>query len=157
MTGRATAGWLLVCATACGGAPTAPDRPSSTAVGPGTILDGRSEDGQTQRFRIESVAPDPQDRDGDVWLYGVSVLGPDARTRRPYCLPDVQGRSAAIPVQGSWNARGEPLPGADLITFACTSGAIAKCIRFGYKPWQTRGGTSLEPYHAACVRMVRAD
>jgi hypothetical protein len=157
MTGRATAGWLLTCATACGAAPGTPDRPSSTAVSPGAILDGRTEDGLPQRFRIESVDPDPQDRDGDVRMYGVSVLGPDARTWRPYCMPDMQGRSAAIPVQGSWNARGERQPGADLITFACTSGAIAKCIRFGYKPWQTRNGTSLEPYHAACVRMVRAD
>jgi hypothetical protein len=44
-----------------------------------------------------------------------------------------------------------------MITFACTSGAIGKCIRFGYKPWKTHQGTSLQPYHAACVRMVRAD
>lgn len=158
MTAAAAAGLLVAyCLTACGGALGPSDRTSATAVGPGTILDGRSEAGELQRFRIESVAPDPRDRDGDVSLYGVSVLDASGGTWRPYCTPDVEGRSAAIPVQGSWNDRGERQPGDDLITFACTSGAIAKCIRFGYKPWQLRDGTSLAPYHAACIRMVRAD
>ena len=39
----------------------------------------------------------------------------------------------------------------------CTSGAIGKCIRIGYKPWGDREGESLWDYHQACVRMLRAD
>lgn len=141
---------------ACGG-PAPAARPAADAVGPGTLLDGRTEDGEVQHFRIDAVAPDPRDRDGDVSLYSVSILGADARWR-PYCLPDADGRRAAIPVQGSWNAAGEPEPtGDELVTFACTSGAIGKCIRFGYKPWKRRGDVALSPYHAACIRMVRAD
>jgi hypothetical protein len=130
---------------------------AASAVGPGTLIEALSDDGEPQRFRIDSAVPDPRDRDGDVWLYGVSVLEPDATTWRPYCVPDPDGRSAAIPVRGSWSANGQPEPGADAVTFACTSGAIGKCIRFGYKPWKTERGISLQPYHAACMHMVRAD
>jgi hypothetical protein len=131
--------------------------PGAGAVGPGTLLDAYTEDGELQHFRIDSVTADPRDRDGDVRLYGVSVVNPATKAWQPYCIPDIQGLSAAIPVQGSWTADGEPQPGAGRITFACTSGAIGKCIRFGYKPWKTIDGVSLASYHAACIRMVRAD
>ena len=133
------------------------DPPAEAAAGPGILLDARSDNGEIQHFRIDSVDLDPRDREGDVRLYGVSVLRPGAQTWQRYCVPDMEGRSAAIPVQGSWSARGDFQPGTDMVTFACTSGAIGKCIRFGYKPWRTHHGTSLQPYHAACMRMVRAD
>ncbi len=41
--------------------------------------------------------------------------------------------------------------------FACTSGVIAKCIRWGYRPWKTVNGQPLADYHQACTRMARAD
>lgn len=154
--GRAALAACIAALAACGGALATADHPATDSVEPGTLLDARTEDGEIQHFRIDAVAPDPRDHDGDVFLYGVSILGTDARWR-PYCLPDPEGRRAAIPVQGSWSADGEPQPQSDLITFACTRGAIGKCIRFGYKPWKTIGDTSLQAYHAACVRMVRAD
>ena len=135
----------------------APAAAGADAVGPGSLLDAYAEDGELQHFRIDSVAADPRDRDGDVRLYGLSVINPATNAWQPYCIPDIQGLSAAIPIQGSWTADGEPEPGADRITFACTSGAIGKCVRFGYKPWKTVHGVSLRPYHAACIRMVRAD
>jgi hypothetical protein len=149
--------------TSCGlaalvscGAPAPPARPAADAVGPGTLLEGRTEGGEVQHFRIDAVAADPRDRDGDVSLYSVSILVGDAQWR-PYCLPDAEGRRAVIPVQGSWGADGVPQPASDLVTFACTSGAIGKCIRFGYKPWKQHRGVALSRYHAACIRMVRAD
>ena len=55
---------------------------------------------------------------------------------------------------GSWNAG---------YAYACTRGALAKCIRsWGYKPWsrlRTGDGrmVSLRPLHRACVRAARAD
>ena len=129
----------------------------STPVRPGAVIQARSDGAETLQFRIDSVMADPGDREGDVWLYGVSVQDTGSDAWRPYCLPDAEGRSAAIPVPGSWSMNGDPLPSSGLITLACTSGAIGKCIRFGYKPWKTRDGRSLQPYHAACIRMVRAD
>ena len=100
------------------------------------------------------MAPASEDPDGEVFLYGLSVEQEGAWTA--YCSPDIAGRSVAVPVAGSWAGDGRYTPG-DEITFACTSGAIGKCILFGYKPWKSVNGTSLAPYHAACVRMVRAD
>ena len=46
---------------------------------------------------------------------------------------------------------------SDEITFACTNGALAKCVRWGYKPWKTVNGVSLADYHQACVHMTPAD
>ena len=43
------------------------------------------------------------------------------------------------------------------VTVACTSGVLAKCVRWGYKPWKKVGEISLRDYHQACTRMARAD
>ncbi len=34
---------------------------------------------------------------------------------------------------------------------------LAKCVRWGYKPWKTLEAISLRDYHQACTRMARAD
>jgi hypothetical protein len=39
----------------------------------------------------------------------------------------------------------------------CASGAVGKCVRFGYKPWREFNEQSLWNYHQACVRMITAD
>ena len=41
--------------------------------------------------------------------------------------------------------------------FGCTSGVVAKCVRWGYRPWESVNGTALFDYHQACTRMARAD
>ena len=113
--------------------------------------------GRSLTFRIDSIEADPRDREGEVFLYGLSVREPGSPHFVDYCAPDAEGRSRAIPLQGSWTAAGAPSAASDKLTFACTSGAIGKCVRMGYKPWKTVAGQSLAPLHAACVRLVRAD
>jgi hypothetical protein len=64
------------------------------------------------------------------------------------CDPDATGRSRGFPMP---NDRG----GFDL---TCTSGAVGKCIHWGYRPWEERpGGPPLQALHQACVHMARAD
>jgi hypothetical protein len=64
------------------------------------------------------------------------------------CAPDSEGRSRGFPVP---DGRG----GFEL---TCTSGAIGKCIRWGYRLFDERpGGPPLRALHQACVRMTRAD
>ncbi|NUQ74227.1 MAG: hypothetical protein HUU21_11780 [Polyangiaceae bacterium] len=78
----------------------------------------------------------------------------------------------AIPFAGRWKyASGTPDGGdyindPNLFTFSCTTGTIAKCALRGYKPWKTieecNGQSncqtlSLQPFHQACTRMMRAD
>jgi ADYC domain len=151
-------------------APAACARPSSTAASTatrpapadrpaevGAVIDAYSEDGIAVRLRVDAIEPDPEDPDRELTLYGLSAQVPGSGAWTPYCLPDRHGRSRAIPVEGTWDARGNWSAGDGAITFACTNGAIGKCMRFGYRPWKEAGGRSLRDHHLACVRMVRAD
>jgi ADYC domain len=110
------------------------------------------------RFRIDQVLPDPE-APGRGALYDVSVYGPAEARWDKLCAADAEGRTTAIVVPGSWTADGRFLRAAARgFSFACTAGAEAKCVRFGYPPWATApDGGGMAPYHAACVRMVRAD
>ena len=113
----------------------------------GTVLTLRGEDGQRRRVKIESITPDPTDPSGDVLLYGFTSQDASGAWR-PICSPGPDGLQLAI-----------PQPGADgELVIWCTSGALGKCVRYGYHPWQRLpDGTSLAPYHRACVNMARAD
>ena len=110
------------------------------------------------RFRIDRVLSDPDDA-GRAALYDVSVSGPASARWDKLCAADAHDRTTAIVVPGSWSADGRFVHGAEgKFSFACTAGAQAKCVRFGYPPWASApDGSSMAPYHAACVRMVRAD
>jgi len=83
----------------------------------------------------------------DVWLFGMSARAALGGAWQPYCSPDPQGESLAM-----------PYPGEDgSLRLTCSSGAIGKCIRFGYRLWaHLPDGRPLAPFHAACVNMVRA-
>src|SRR5262249_20734677 len=75
------------------------------------------------------------------------------------CAPDHDGRQLGFPLAGRRTATGmfeRGPPGAfDLV---CTSGAIGKCVRLGYHPWETAPeGRSMREYLNACIRMMRAD
>ncbi len=119
------------------------------------MLDARDEQGITVTLRVDGVERDPKDPDGDVFLYQLS-LGDDGGSWKPYCLPDREGRTEAVPLEGWWDSSRNHVA-SDAITFACTNGALAKCARWGYKPWKTMAGVSLAEYHQACVHLVPAD
>ncbi|MBL9021196.1 MAG: hypothetical protein JNL21_03305 [Myxococcales bacterium] len=154
-------GWTLVAAFAVVGCRSAAEESSaataSNPLGIGDEIDAVDESGTTLRFRIDAFEPDTRDRDGEVTLYALSYRRSDDAEYQPYCAPDAEGRRLAIPVVGSWDTTGKYDDAPGRVTFACTNGAIAKCVRFGYKPWKSIGGRSLAQHHLACVRMVRAD
>ena len=52
---------------------------------------------------------------------------------------------------GTWDGTGAHRDGSD-VTYACPQGVLAKCVRWGYKPW-----TAGRDAHQACTRMARAD
>jgi len=121
----------------------------------GAVLVAQDETGAAVTLRVEGVTSDPRDPDGDVFLYQLSVRTPDSPWHT-YCLPDKEGRTLALPLQGSWNSSRNHVD-SDAITFACTNGVLAKCVRWGYKPWKTVNGVSLADYHQACVHVAPAD
>ncbi|MBU8539873.1 ADYC domain-containing protein [Falsiroseomonas tokyonensis] len=83
---------------------------------------------------------------GDVWLFQASARSAAAAEWQAFCDADPQGERLLMPYSG---------PDAAL-RLTCSSGAIGKCIRFGYRPWASLpDGRSLAPFHAACVHMMR--
>jgi hypothetical protein len=103
-------------------------------------------EGHEQRLRIDAAEPDRGGLAPDVWLFTMTQVGSNGG-RENYCLPDPQGHSLAIPYA---------TPDGGL-ALTCSSGAIGKCFRSGYRPWAMApdGRTSLAPYHAACVNLFR--
>ena len=95
----------------------------------------------------------------DVYLY-VAMISHDSQPT-PYnlCGPGGEG----MLVEGRWNDGGTWSDNG--ITFLCTSGVAAKCIRgWGYKPWKTMyseglafGAAAMRDFHSACVRAAMAD
>ncbi len=132
------------------------------ALGPrelvGATLAAADEAGRSLTVRVDAVTPDPRDPAGEVLLYQMMALGADGAWRE-LCDPDPAGERWAFPLAGRWTASGEHLPAAPgVFNVTCSSGAVGKCVRFGYKPWATGpDGTLLWAHHQACVRMMRAD
>ncbi|MBI4433188.1 hypothetical protein HY632_00290 [Candidatus Uhrbacteria bacterium] len=93
----------------------------------------------------------------DLVLYHFSEQDPITHTWSPVCAPDGEGSRLGFPWSDAWYS-GDDSTGAEKFQIACTSGAIGKCVRFGYAPWK-RGphGESLSEYHASCTRLLRAD
>ncbi|RWO96224.1 MAG: hypothetical protein EOQ98_22795 [Mesorhizobium sp.] len=116
-------------------------------------------DGQNRMpLRIDAVEIDPRNPDGGVMLYTMSTRDPASDTWRNICEPDIEGRRMGFPLAGTWTQDGRHLPSDTAFSITCTGGAQAKCVRFGYRPWETSSdGTSLWDHHQACTRMIRAD
>jgi hypothetical protein len=108
-------------------------------------------DGQVTLLHLKSIQPDP--RDPEILRHEYQT--PDGKGGwKSACEPNFYGETWGFPIV---LPKGHPgREGA--ITLTCSSGAVGKCVRLGYKPW-AKGphGEDLIPYHAACVRMVRAD
>jgi hypothetical protein len=159
-------------------------QPAASLVGALLLGDAEGMANQAVRLRIGSVEtaadPDPKtptNENADVRMYRVAAqLGagrdptderfrpnlPPTGTWTPLC-PD---GSLAVAVPGSWHYDGEAGGGKstsepNILTFACATAAIAKCVTMQYKPWKSvpdaRGPISVDTFHQACVRAVRAD
>jgi hypothetical protein len=121
-----------------------------------TEIVGFDDQGQQQKFQVRDSEVDPLDPEQKTYLYTVFYQDRQQNWQN-LCQPDAKGVAKAVVLQGSWDSRGNYHPNKKLVTFSCTNGALAKCMRFGYKPWKNIKGRSLQDYHSACVRMVRAD
>jgi hypothetical protein len=123
----------------------------------GAQLNAVDEQGRKLNFQIKDVELDPKDPEKETYLYTVFYVDSANSQSKNLCTPDAENVAKAIPLTGSWDETGAHTESSDIITFGCTSGVLAKCVRMGYKPWKTVKGTSLRDYHQACTRMARAD
>jgi hypothetical protein len=127
---------------------------STNDIKPGDIIDVMDDTGAKGSVRIEGMLPDPHD--ATMLLYQASIRGAGSETWEPYCKKDRDGRNAAFAIAGGWSVDGPN--GTDGVTLACTSGAIGKCMRLGYRPWDTLPSrASMSDLLTACTRMIRAD
>jgi hypothetical protein len=103
--------------------------------------------GARAEVTIASVEEDRQALGGVALLHHLTVTD-EAGSPVDLCMPDADGRSLGFPVPD----------GQGGFSLTCTSGAVGKCIRWGYRPWEERpGGPPLAALHQACVHMARAD
>jgi len=105
-------------------------------------------------FRIDGMGIDPDDPRHDLMLYTLSTRESEAGPWKNACTQDSQGFARGFLLEGRWSATGEHLKHPGEFEIACTSGAEAKCVRMGYRPWESQAMWDL---HQACTRMVRAD
>lgn len=125
-----------------------------------TVVEG----GRDLKLKIADVDLDRQDPEREIYLYTILYRNSVSEQWQNYCQPvrvasplgNRDNVAKAIPLSGSWDRTGKHHEN-DRITFACTNGVLAKCVRFGYKPWKIVQGRSLRDFHQACTRMVRAD
>ena len=103
----------------------------------------------------ENTAYDPT-HSGSTYLYSLDQYVADTGSWQAACGADADGRHVAIPLAATWNTHGDRVESSALFTFACTTGVIAKCYRWGYRPWLTGYG-DLAAMHWTCTRLARAD
>src|SRR5215470_1926335 len=123
----------------------------------GATLEGIDGSGNSFDIHIDDIEVDPGDPSGEILLYTLSFLDTTTGAWENICDVDADGVAAAIPLAGLWDDSGAWTASSDLITIGCTVGVIAKCTRWGYKPWKTVNGHPLQDYHQSCTRMARAD
>jgi hypothetical protein len=119
-----------------------------------------SDNGSPFWMVVRSAWQDPTFTDGSTWLYGIDVYDPYTKTSSPFCATDANGVAAAIPIAATFDGSGNRVESAKEFTFACTAGVLAKCYRWGYRPWLTDASGSSLPFsnlHWSCTRMARAD
>jgi len=111
-------------------------------------------------YRITNVIQDDAANDpthtGSTFLYTLEQNVDNTGNWQPACPIDADGRRVAIPLAATWDERGARIESSSLFTFGCTTGVIAKCYRWGYRPWVTGYG-DLAAMHWACTRLARAD
>jgi hypothetical protein len=111
-------------------------------------------------YRISNIVAEDAKYDptktGSTFLYTLEQNVDHRDSWQPACPADLDGRRVAIPLAATWSAHGDRIESSSLFTFGCTTGVIAKCYRWGYRPWLTGYG-DLPAVHWACTRLARAD
>jgi hypothetical protein len=124
-------------------------------------LDASPPASATLEFQIADVMPEDSKYDptgsGHTFLYTLQQRNPDNGTWQAACPEDPDGRQVAIPLAATWNEHGDRVESSTLFTFACTTGVIAKCYRWGYRPWLNGYNDSMVAMHQTCTRLARAD
>jgi hypothetical protein len=112
-------------------------------------------DGQWVRLDAVEQGKDPADK--PLWQHRLSVADANGNWRA-YCDQHSDGTDYALLVPGRANPDGTVAEDPHAFAISCTAGAQAKCLRFGYRPWEVNAkGNSQRATYNACIHMVRGD
>ena len=138
-------------------------------------LDGASSCNWSPQYFNGCQNPAGCRRNCDIWLYKIYLVDdPHVNGGQPY---GVCNSGTAIAVPGTYSANGTYSPptkyDSTRFTFSCSSGTIAKCTRWGFRPWgaakkscQTNCDAAspenttyypLVDLHQTCIRAAMAD
>ena len=123
---------------------------------------GTLADGTDLTLRVDAITQGTGTNQ-DIWSYRVSYQHTLDGQWYPICTNADGSPANAIPLENRWDHRqgvaggGNKIYDATAFTFACEGAALAKCVQFGYAPWRSVNGVSLDQHHQSCTRMVRAD
>lgn len=132
----------------------APSRSPQELVG--AILQGSSSSGQPMEVALCGAGP--SSGGSSLPWYRIEVWNAESASWESPCIATSrvpQPRALAVP--GVWDKSGARRDEPGRFTFACETGAIAKCVSLGYAPWASKDGQPLAELHQACTRMLRAD
>ncbi|CAM3071910.1 hypothetical protein G4177_06675 [Corallococcus sp. ZKHCc1 1396] len=104
-------------------------------------------------------SPGTWDPSGYTALYRVKSVGAQPLPNICNANPNPGGAEAlVVPVRGLYDDFGNRTESTTAFTLACDHAVIAKCYRWGYKPWLdgAQAGPTTEA-HWSCTRMARAD
>ncbi|WP_244237241.1 ADYC domain-containing protein [Corallococcus llansteffanensis] len=110
---------------------------------------------------VITESPGTWDPSGATFLYNVKVLDSDGQVMGPLCGSNPTpgaGPGLAVPVRGLYDTLGNRTESTAAFTLGCDYAVIAKCYRWGYKPWLdgAQAGPTTKA-HWSCTRMARAD
>lgn len=115
------------------------------------VVEGSLGKYRSRKVKIAGVAPLVSD--SDVLLYRLQIRD-EPGPWQPLCVDELGLPTEAILIGDAWNPetgdRISPRPDS-IVTMACRHAALAKCVEWGYLPWEHGD------YHQACTRAVRAD
>ncbi|WP_143101402.1 ADYC domain-containing protein [Stigmatella aurantiaca] len=114
--------------------------------------------------QVQTAAGKAWDATGDTFLYRLTSPVPGG-SQEDVCPSDADHPNGmwAVPMKGVFHpSSGERKDNApNRFTFGCDTGVIAKCYRWGYKPWLPPQDLDepqmMQELHVACTRMARAD
>jgi hypothetical protein len=130
------------------------------ASGGPAALDGPSPLGTLPLYRVEKFDPATGTTidlcNGEAYAFSAE------ETCSPADLQTLSGKAIAAP--GYWNPTtgtyqqtlDGTTTGKQVFSLSCMTGAVAKCMHWGYVPYKSFQGTQLSPYFQACVRAARA-
>jgi ADYC domain len=108
-------------------------------------------------LRIDAATLHHDHRGQSWWSHELSMRAA-GQAWQPLCAPHSDGSSFAIVLPGQETTDGMLADHPDAFALSCSRGALAKCLRLGYRPWERDGaGRPMRPVFNACIRMIRAD